>query len=1046
MTVGQAAQATLIAVATPGTIAYNGTSALTITGGTGSGAVTYAVATGGSNCSIVSSTLTGTGIGACTVTATKAGDTNYTSATSAAITVTVGQAAQTTLIAVATPASLAYNGTSALWITGGTGSGAVKYAVASGGNNCVIEGSTLTGRGIGSCTVTATKAGDTNYTSATSAAITVTVGQAAQTTLIAVATPASLAYNGTSALWITGGTGSGAVKYAVASGGNNCVIEGSTLTGRGIGSCTVTATKAGDTNYPTATSAAIPVTVGQASQTITFVNPGQHGAGSPLILAPTASSGLPVSLYSGTPGVCTLAGTTVNLQAPGTCTISASQGGNSNYLPASDVLQSFQVLAVNQSQTITFFPIGNLALGTKPFLLGATSSAGLAVSFTSTTTSVCTVSGAVVTLAATGTCSLNADQSGTALYGAAATVTQSFVVRAAPACSYSLNADGTHVPVDRSNWAFRILTTPGCVWTAVPGVGWITLTSGSSGTDSGEVGFTASANDSGAPRTGTITAGGQTYSVLQFASACSFALSSGSAALPAAGGSLTLEVSASAAGCVWTSLPSSANVTITPATGTAPGQVTIAVAANSGVSTSNFAPVIGGQIFNISEAGINCGATLSASSASFHASGGTGSVDVTVPAGCTYSVLPGSSWLSITSGSTGTAAGGGPQTYRLLYTVDASSSAAARSGVLRIGGADLSVWQQSLACTVTLDTTALGTPFGNAGGTGSIHVASNSAGCAWLAGSPDPWITLSASAGTGNSTVTVTVAANSSGVPRDSNIILGGQVVAIAQVGSSCSYSLRSADATLPAVGGTASVGVMAASGCTWASSANAAWLTIYGSGSSGSGDVSFRATANPGNLPRTGSLTVAGKPYAVTQGGAVCSYNLSRGSAVFGAGGGSGSVTFNTTVNGCTPPPAATRANWLSVSQVFSGTSGTITYAITASTSDSPRTATILIGDQTFSLSQAAATCAYTLSLTSAVFGPTGGTANITATASGVGCIPTVSSPAGMVTLGGISGPVANVFTQAYTVAPFSSATNATRVTSVNVGGNLFQIKQRSF
>ena len=60
--------------------------------------------------------------------------------------------------------------------------------------------------------------------------------------------------------------------------------------------------------------------------------------------------------------------------------------------------------------------------------LTATATSGLAVSFTSTTTGVCTVSGNSVTLVSAGTCSINASQAGNANYQAAPTVARSFAV------------------------------------------------------------------------------------------------------------------------------------------------------------------------------------------------------------------------------------------------------------------------------------------------------------------------------------------------------------------------------------------------------------------------------------------------------------------------------------------------------------------------------------------------------------------------------------------------------------------------------------------
>ena len=85
-------------------------------------------------------------------------------------------------------------------------------------------------------------------------------------------------------------------------------------------------------------------------------------------------------------------------------------------------------------QTISFGTLSNMALGSVPFTVSATASSGLAVTFASTTPSVCTVSGATVTLTAAGTCTIEATQAGDTNYAAATPVDQSFeVIPALPA-------------------------------------------------------------------------------------------------------------------------------------------------------------------------------------------------------------------------------------------------------------------------------------------------------------------------------------------------------------------------------------------------------------------------------------------------------------------------------------------------------------------------------------------------------------------------------------------------------------------------------------
>jgi hypothetical protein len=83
------------------------------------------------------------------------------------------------------------------------------------------------------------------------------------------------------------------------------------------------------------------------------------------------------------------------------------------------------------SQTIAFGALSNVTFGVAPFAIAATASSGLAVTFASTTPSVCSVSGNTVTVLAVGSCSVTASQAGNSSYAAATPVTQSFGVFAA---------------------------------------------------------------------------------------------------------------------------------------------------------------------------------------------------------------------------------------------------------------------------------------------------------------------------------------------------------------------------------------------------------------------------------------------------------------------------------------------------------------------------------------------------------------------------------------------------------------------------------------
>lgn len=87
--------------------------------------------------------------------------------------------------------------------------------------------------------------------------------------------------------------------------------------------------------------------------------------------------------------------------------------------------------ATEPSQTITFLAVSVQTVGT-PLTLSATASSGLAVTFTSATTSVCTVSGVTATFVTSGTCTITANQVGNNTYAAAPQVQQTFAVTGKP--------------------------------------------------------------------------------------------------------------------------------------------------------------------------------------------------------------------------------------------------------------------------------------------------------------------------------------------------------------------------------------------------------------------------------------------------------------------------------------------------------------------------------------------------------------------------------------------------------------------------------------
>jgi|HigsolmetaAR202D_1030399.scaffolds.fasta_scaffold02981_5 Gluconolactonase len=97
------------------------------------------------------------------------------------------------------------------------------------------------------------------------------------------------------------------------------------------------------------------------------------------------------------------------------------------------------------TQTIDFGPLSAKTFGDPPFNISATATSGLPVSFTSLTSSVCSVSGNSVSLLSDGTCTIRANQAGDSMiYAMAESVDRSFKVKAVPVISWDTPAAITY--------------------------------------------------------------------------------------------------------------------------------------------------------------------------------------------------------------------------------------------------------------------------------------------------------------------------------------------------------------------------------------------------------------------------------------------------------------------------------------------------------------------------------------------------------------------------------------------------------------------------
>jgi sugar lactone lactonase YvrE len=376
----------------------------------------------GTICTVSGSTVTLEMGGTCTIQATQMGNADYFAAAPVNQSFTVTPEGQTIMFGALSNQPY---GTAPFTVSATASSGLPVSFSSQTGTICTATGSTVTllmGGGI--CTIQASQLGNADYSAATPVSQSFTVTFPVQT--ITFGALSNQVY-GTSPFTVSATASSGLPVSFSSQTGTICTVSGSTVTLIMGGTCTIQATQGGNAIYPPATPVSQSFTVTPEGQTIAFGSLSNEAFGTaPFAVGAIASSGLAVSFSSITPQVCTVAGATVTLVAVGTCTIQATQPGNADYSAATPASRSFTVTPGNQ--TITFGALSNEAFGTAPFTLSATAAPGLPVSFASTTTAFCVVSGTTVTLIEVGTCTIQATQTGNSNWNAATPVSQSFQV------------------------------------------------------------------------------------------------------------------------------------------------------------------------------------------------------------------------------------------------------------------------------------------------------------------------------------------------------------------------------------------------------------------------------------------------------------------------------------------------------------------------------------------------------------------------------------------------------------------------------------------
>jgi len=549
-------------------------------------------------------------------------------------------------------------------------------------------------------------------------------------------------------------------------------------------------------------------------------------------------------------------------------------------------------------------------------------------------------------------------------------------------CASALSATSAALGAAASTGSVNVNVATGCAWTATSGASWLTVTAGTPGNGNGTVSFSAAANTTTSARTGTLSVAGIPFTVTQAAAGCTYAINPVNRTVAAGGETITVNVTAGAS-CAWTATTTTSWITIVNgASGSGNGSVTLTVAANTGGTQRGTTLAIAGQTFTISQPPSGaCTNTIAPQTRTAVATGESVSVTVTSPTGCAWTAASTASWLTVTSGASGSGNG------TVALSVAANTATTARTGTATIAGQTFTVNQAAAGCTYAIHP---GSRTAAAGGeTTTVNVTAGSS-CAWTATNSASWVTIAnGSSGSGNGSVMLTVAANTGGTARTAAVTIAYQTFTITQpASSSCSNTIAPETRTAASTGESISVAVTAGGSCIWGAASTVTWLIVTGGNSGiGNGTVAVLASGNSTGSTRTGIVNIAGRTLTVTQPAQTgCNFAVSPLSFSAPAAGATTSAAV-TAGTGCAWT-ASSSAAWITVTGGGTGSgAGTVSMSVAANTGATQRSGLVTIAGQVFSVTQAGtSTCSYTVTPTTLSVPAFGLTSALTV-GTGAGC-----------------------------------------------------------
>ena len=250
----------------------------------------------------------------------------------------------------------------------------------------------------------------------------------------------------------------------------------------------------------------------------------------------------------------------------------------------------------------------------------------------------------------------------------------------------------------------------------------------------------------------------------------------------------------------------------------------------------------------------------------------------------------------------------------------------------------------SAFAAVTITTTSK--TFAKEGGAASVSTGGDGT---WTATTSASWITLNRASGDAGVSCVYVVSANYSADTRSATIDIGGNAYTVTQTGYTATISPTSVSKTYS--GGSGTITVTCDAGVSWTAKANASWLSVSPTSGTSNGSVTYTvAHYSNGTTTRTGSITIAGQTFTVSQTGTDVTISPTSATRDYAAGVIEVTVSALSTTSWTITP----NASWISVVDSGYGYgNSTIMVAVGENPSVATRTGTVSIGSKTFTITQ---------------------------------------------------------------------------------------------